>query len=622
MPYEIETKDGIVIRGIPDNIPPDHASVKAKVTNARQAAGRPTVSAEDRAMANPTGSTWQNLTAGFGKAISDTGHGINQLVTDVLPGKGMAERSARLQRESDETKQLDAPLMDTGGGMTGNIAGNLAIALAPGGALKAGGMAARAAGAGGMADALGVAGTAAMVPRTITGAGVQGAALGAVQPVGEGDSRGANMAFNAGAGAAIPGLATAAKGVKSLIDPLTDAGRSKILGRALVEASGGDANLVSKLRGAQTLVPGSLPTAGEAANNASIAALQRSAFASTPEVKNAVVARAADQNTARVGELLDLAGTGGERDMASAVRDFMSDGFFKMARKDGIDPKVAKMLQPQIDNLAARMPAGVMEKARELARIKGETMGPEGSVSGLHSIKKAVDDLIDGAAQTGMGKQTKAALVQYKQDLLQTIEELSPKYMQGSRNFRTFSGPLNEMDTVQEIAKKSVSGINDKLTPHAFARALRDESAQKATGFRGATLENTLSANSTQRLNAIKEDLRRSDFAANAGRSGSDTVEKLAYNNMLQRFGVPTLLRNLGPTQLVGNLAASGANLVYGNANKRLQRQLAEALMSPQETAALIEKATPSQRQALVAALARNVLTPAALAAPAALNAQ
>ena len=37
MAYEIETKDGIVIRNIPDNIKPDDPSVKAKVTNARQA---------------------------------------------------------------------------------------------------------------------------------------------------------------------------------------------------------------------------------------------------------------------------------------------------------------------------------------------------------------------------------------------------------------------------------------------------------------------------------------------------------------------------------------------------------------------------------------------------------
>lgn len=36
MPYEIETKDGIVIRNIPDDIPPDHPSVKDRVLSARK----------------------------------------------------------------------------------------------------------------------------------------------------------------------------------------------------------------------------------------------------------------------------------------------------------------------------------------------------------------------------------------------------------------------------------------------------------------------------------------------------------------------------------------------------------------------------------------------------------
>lgn len=36
MAYEVETKDGIVVRGIPDDIPPDHPSVKAKVADARR----------------------------------------------------------------------------------------------------------------------------------------------------------------------------------------------------------------------------------------------------------------------------------------------------------------------------------------------------------------------------------------------------------------------------------------------------------------------------------------------------------------------------------------------------------------------------------------------------------
>jgi hypothetical protein len=43
MPYEIETKDGIVIRNIPDNIKPDDPSIKERVMRARGSADKPTV---------------------------------------------------------------------------------------------------------------------------------------------------------------------------------------------------------------------------------------------------------------------------------------------------------------------------------------------------------------------------------------------------------------------------------------------------------------------------------------------------------------------------------------------------------------------------------------------------
>lgn len=630
MTYEVETKDGIVITGIPDHIKPDDPSIKAKVTNARQAQmAKNGVSGGDLMQAgiDPTEGNGflKNAAIGLGKAAYDTGRGIKQLGAEALnaasPKLVSDQTVADLRQQIDRTKAQDEPLMNTGGGVTGNIAGNIGMALAPGGVLKGASIGARTLGATGAAEGLQVAGGAAMVPKTMLGAAGQGAAMGAIQPVGTEDSRGMNVGLGAGLGAAIPATAAVYRGAKSLIDPLTETGRAKILGRALQEASGGDAQLLTKLRNARELVPGSAPTVGEATNNASIAALQRSAFASTPEVKNAVVERGAQQNTARVGELLDLAGSSGQRQAAVDARETISGQFFKDARKEGIDPQVAAMLKPQIDNLMERMPTGVLEKAKELARIKGETMGAEGSVSGLHSIKKAVDDLIDGAAMTGMGKQTKSALLQYKGDLLKTLEDLSPKYMQGSRSYRAYSAPINAMDTAAEIAKRSVGGINDRLTPAAYARALRDETAQAATGFQGSTLANTLEPKQLARLQAIKDDLRRADFANNAGRAGSDTVEKLAYNNMLAQTGVPNFLRSFAPTQFMGNVGVAGANLLYGGANKTLQKQLANALLDPKEAAKLLEAATPSKRAALVAALTRNTLQPTALAAPAMLNA-
>lgn len=203
MPYEIETKDGIVIRGIPDNIKPDDPSIKAKVTNARQAAGRPMVSAEDRAMADPTASSSfaQNAIEGAGKAFSDAGRGVAQIF------------GAKNQAAIDDSKKLDAPLMDTGGGLTGNIGANIAMTALPGAAAT-----------------------------TIPRAAAMGGLLGGIQPVASDESRLQNI----GVGAAGGGVGQAAantvgrliKPVQSkLNEPLTDlAKKAEDLGINLTSA--------------------------------------------------------------------------------------------------------------------------------------------------------------------------------------------------------------------------------------------------------------------------------------------------------------------------------------------------------------------------------------------------
>jgi hypothetical protein len=109
-------------------------------------------------------------------------------------------------------------------------------------------------------------------------------------------------------------------------------------------------------------------------------------------------------------------------------------------------------------------------------------------------------------------------------------------------------------------------------------------------------------------LQSILADVRRQEAAANAGRGvGSDTVQKLAYTNMLDRSGVPTFLREFAPAQIVGNLAGRGADVAYGRANRELSTQLAELLQTPEGAAAVMQAA---QQGALPNALQRLAANP------------
>lgn len=135
----------------------------------------------DRKLYDPTADmgTGQRLLAGVGKAFADVGRGAGQLV-------GLVDRA-----DVAEARRLDAPLMNTGAGATGNFAGNVAL-MAP----------------------------TAMIPgaNTVAGAGLVGATAGLVQPTTSTQETVTNMllgGFGGGAGQVVanrlPGVVQAWK---------------------------------------------------------------------------------------------------------------------------------------------------------------------------------------------------------------------------------------------------------------------------------------------------------------------------------------------------------------------------------------------------------------------------
>lgn len=173
MTYSIRTQDGIVVNNIPDDIPPDHESLKARVQNVR------TMIQTDRAnaafakeAADPTSgmSFLEKVRAGTGKGLADIGRGIAQTVGSGPTGAEVIEQ-----------RKQDAPLMNTVGGTLGNVGANVA-ALAP----------------------------LAFVPgaNTVAGAGAIGALTGMIQPATDTWDRFKNMALGGAVGSGAQYLGT------------------------------------------------------------------------------------------------------------------------------------------------------------------------------------------------------------------------------------------------------------------------------------------------------------------------------------------------------------------------------------------------------------------------------
>lgn len=161
----------------------------------------------------------QNVAAGSGKAVVDTGRGLRQLAVEganLVPGVDLDDYSSELRDRATESLNLDAELMGTGGGLVGNIATNVGLALTPGGLASGTGRTAATA-------------RSFSAPIGIRAALASGASQGAIQPVGTDESRTFNTALGAtlgGIGSKIgrPFTPNLSRGQASAVDTLSAAG--------------------------------------------------------------------------------------------------------------------------------------------------------------------------------------------------------------------------------------------------------------------------------------------------------------------------------------------------------------------------------------------------------------
>ena len=433
----------------------------------------------------------------------------------------------------------------------------------------------------------------------ITGAG--GAVQGALMPIETGETglpMYGEMAKNAAVGTAIgaplgvaapaitAGINRGVQAAKGLVEPFYQKGQEQIVGRFLREAAGGEApQAMRNLKAAQPLVAGSMPTAAEVAGVPSLAALQRTAVAGSPVASNLIAARQSAQNEARANALRGIASENRVAKYATLrerVADDLYDEALKPLNLGELTPKMTK-------EIAGLTKTPAIKRAMADAQINAANRGldiadPAGSMRGLHETKMALDDQIkavkaklerDGAGATSAELN---GLMTAKTRLLGFIETVSPEYKTARVTFERLSKPVEQLESIANLAKKSISPENEKIYISRFSNDL-----QKLID------EGKLSNRQIERLTTIKDDLARSKFAQEAGRGvGSDTMQKLAYSNMIQKAGIPTALGNSSATGFLGNLASRTGDVMYGRANREMAQKLAESLLSPEETLRLM----------------------------------
>jgi hypothetical protein len=127
------------------------------------------------------------------------------------------------------------------------------------------------------------------------------------------------------------------------------------------------------------------------------------------------------------------------------------------------------------------------------------------------------------------------------------------------------------------------------------------------------------------RMQALLDDTRRAESTVREGKGiGSNSVQNLAYANMVEQSGIPTWLTGLAPARMIGGMAGRVADAGYGRANNQLLQLLTDSLEDPSQVAALLRQASgrgaPYSQNGLLELLRRGA-TPAAMALPGTINA-
>jgi hypothetical protein len=394
-------------------------------------------------------------------------------------------------------------------------------------------------------------------------------------------------------------------------------------------AEGRAPEIINALRQAQEIVPGSMPTAAQAAAETGVVGFQKLGASAARESETAYRAREAQQAAAQLAQVQRVGRTPRDIAVAEGARAHVTAPMYKAA--DEILSKVdadfvALQSRPSMDVVMARAAKLAKEKdlpfqigkttpetrtpsalVDEAGRPLGETVTPaqyaELPGTSIHFIKQAFDDLIRDPATFGIGKSEARAIAATRADFLKWVDQTTknPAYDTARATFAKMSEPINQMQVGQFLESKLTPALGEgtaKLRGAGYSAALEAAPAtiKKATTgeSRFKTLENIFENDpaALDALYAIRDDLAR------AAKS-----ERLAKGPIKQEFDVARASEVLGGETLIPNLinrVATISNEIWrrlsGKIDKTTAMEVATEMLYPGKAADALAKAYLKQQ--------------------------
>jgi hypothetical protein len=212
--------------------------------------------------------------------------------------------------------------------------------------------------------------------------------------------------------------------------------------------------------------------------------------------------------------------------------------------------------------------------------VKKGMPSPEITGDQLHTLKIALDDAISRKGEGSLGNAEKRIAMQVKDDLVSAITTRIPEYGQALAEYRNLSTPVGRMQIGRYALEKGDAAVpdamgNQRLTPARFESvADLDNTAGKATKFKGAKAKDYLTADDIQTFRSIQDDLRRQSDRIRNPSPGPNTAGKLETSRrVLARQAVGRVIPGVG----------GALDYIQTRLDDATQAKLAELLANPDQ---------------------------------------
>ena len=391
----------------------------------------------------------------------------------------------------------------------------------------------------------------------------------------------------------------------------------------LTAAEGRGPAIVNALRGQTEIVPGSLPTAAQAAapvGATRFSAMGESAARTTP---TPFFEREQAQKAAQLAAVQSVGKTPTELKAAEAARSATAKELYGISDDAMVaaDKTFTSLLnRPSMDKVIARASELAAEKgvpfqigqnrppqtiASAILDAEGKPMGVTtipGEVakypgSSLHMMKMAFDDLVKNPERFGIGANEVGAIKGTRGNFLNWVEDKAPSYKVARETFAAQSKPINQMEVGQFLEGKLTPALGEesaRLRATGYATALDQApgTIKRATGqSRFESLSQIMTPEQIAVLESVRDDLARAKLAesqASAARGAGPNVN-LMGTETLGNVRAPNFINN------VTTVANDILRRLQGKLDQKLAIELAAEMLDPAAAAAALEKALARQ---------------------------